>query len=164
MLYPACVTTQTLTPTPFAPQSTLCSDGARHLGRDLLNSVLNSSIGFFFAQSTNATGRTKDAEFIYSDIAAAIVKMGGCLVVFMVTLDGPNVCKKVLRLIDLRLPQIFGQRCTTHGWHLLLQDIVKVEFSDVLKKIVRLLKFVVNHSAILVIFQELVVSSHDVKL
>jgi hypothetical protein len=83
--------------------------------------------------------------------------MGGSAFVFMVTLDGPSVCKKVLRLVDERLPQIFGQRCCTHAWHLLLRDIIKFEFMHVLSRIVRLLKFVVNHSAILTIFQTLVV-------
>jgi hypothetical protein len=136
---------------------TLCSDGARNIGRDALNSVLNSALGFFFVQSTNATGKTKDSEFLYNDLAAAVAKIGGAMYVFIICLDGPSVCKKLLRLVNERMPQIFGQRCTTHAWHLLLKDICKFEFMHVLSRVVRLLKFVVNHTAILVIFQELVV-------
>ena len=128
------------------------------MGRDALNSVLDSRLGYFFGQCTDATGKYKNAEFLYADIKVVIVKLGGDGIVFIVVLDGPSVCKKVLALIDEREAKIFGQRCSTHGWQLLLKDISKIEFSKVLSRIVRLLKFVVNHSAVMVIFQKLVVS------
>jgi len=130
----------------------------RNIGRDCLKSILNSRLGYFFGQSTNATGMLKNAEFLYQDIKGVIEKLGGDIIVFIVVLDGPSVCKKVLALIDEREAKIFGQRCSTHGWQLLLKDISKIEFSKVLSRIVRLLKFVVNHSAVMVIFQKLVVS------
>ena len=155
-----CVCTNS-TPSPLLdpPQKgTLCSDGARNIRRDALNSVLNTTLGFFFVQSTDATGKTKDAPFLFEDLAKAVVKIGGSKNVFIICLDGPSVCKAVLRMVNERMNKIFGQRCATHAWHLLLKDICKFEFMHVLSRIVRLLKFVVNHSGILVIFQELVVN------
>lgn len=100
-----------------------------------MNSVLNTKLGTFFGQSTNATGMVKDSEFVFADIACAITKLGGDSHVFIVCLDGPNVCKRVLKLVDARMPRIFGQRCCTHAWHLLLGDIVKFEFKHVLSRI-----------------------------
>lgn len=85
------------------------------------------------------------------------MKMGGSVVIFMVSLDGAGACKAALKLLEERHPQIFGQRCATHGWHLILKDITDIEFMHVLSRVSRLLKFVTNHSAILQIFTEIVV-------
>jgi hypothetical protein len=80
--------------------------------------------------------------------------------VFISCLDGPSVCKTVLRMVNEHMNIICGQRCATHAWHLLLKGICKFKFTHVLSRIVRLLKLVVNHSGILVISQELLISFH----
>lgn len=99
---------------------TLCSDGAKNRKRSCLNSILVSRHGSYVAQSTDATGITKTAQYIYNDVLSAIKNIGEENV-FMVTMDG--ACKKTLRMIDENYPKIFAQRCTTHGCNLLCADI-----------------------------------------
>lgn len=93
---------------------TICNDGAKWRKRSLINSVLMTSNGPFFCQSTDATGLFKGADYLLSDIKSAIATVGPDNV-FIVALDG--ACKKTLRLIqyDTTMHKIFPQRCTTHG-------------------------------------------------
>lgn len=122
---------------------TLASDGAKNMKCSVLNSVLQTSEGSFFAQSTDATGKFKNAEFLLDDIKSAIEKIGPENV-FIVALDG--ACKVTLRLLwnDPTMHKVFPQRCSTHGLNLLLNDIGSF-FKWEIAACVRLVKFVCNH-------------------
>jgi hypothetical protein len=74
----------------------LASDGAKWKGRSLINTILQSALGNFFVQSTDATGQFKSAEFYKEDLEKAIVKIGPKYV-FTINLDGG--CLKTLKLI-----------------------------------------------------------------
>lgn len=104
---------------------TLCNDGAKWRKRSLINSVLITATGTFFAQSTDATGHYKDAKYLLNDIISAITAVGPENV-FIVALDG--ACKATMKMIwDMPLMhKIFPQRCTTHGCNLLIADIGKL--------------------------------------
>lgn len=125
---------------------TLASDGAKNLKCSVLNSVLQTSEGAYFAQSTNATGKFKNAQFLLDDIKSAIERIGPEYV-FIVALDG--ACKATLRLIwdDPTMHKIFPQRCSTHGLNLLLNDIGSF-FKWEIEACVRLVKFVCNHDKV----------------
>lgn len=114
--------------------------------RSLINSVLMTTNGPFFCQSTDATGLFKGADYLLADIKSAIRNVGAENV-FIVALDG--ACKKTLRLIenDPTMHRIFPQRCTTHGCNLLIADIGKL-FKWEISLCVRLVKFVCNHDSI----------------
>ena len=75
---------------------TLASDGAKNMKCSVLNSVLQTSEGSFFAQSTDATGKFKNAQFLLDDIKSAIERIGPEKV-FIVALDGAS--KATLRLL-----------------------------------------------------------------
>jgi Protein of unknown function (DUF 659) len=132
---------------------TICNDGAKWRKRSLINSTLMTSHGPFFAQSTDATGKFKDAHFLLQDIKTAIINVGNENV-FIVCLDG--ACKKTLKLIwDAGdMCQIFPQRCTTHGCNLLVADVGK-NFKHEIALCVRLVKFICNHDSIFAIFAEI---------
>ena len=55
---------------------TLCNDGAKWRKRNLINSVLMTSLGSYFAQSTDATGHFKDAKYVFEDLRGAIANVG----------------------------------------------------------------------------------------
>ena len=124
--------------------STLCSDDIKAMKRNTINTTLMSSIGAFFARSSDVTGKYKSAEFLLDDIISAILFVNADKV-FIVCMDG--ACKKTLKLINadgLVYNKIFGLRCATHGCSLLLADIGR-SFLFVIEMCVRLLKFVCNH-------------------
>ena len=131
---------------------TLCNDGAKWRKRSLINSTLMSAQGAYFAQSTDATGKFKDAKYILDDILSAVANVGQKNV-FIVCLDG--ACKKTLKMIwdEPSLNKIFPQRCTTHGCNLLIADIGKL-FKWEINMCVRLVKFVCNHDTIFSLFKE----------
>lgn len=112
-----------------------------------------TAAGAFFAKSTDATGKFKDAKFLLDDIVAAISNVGAENV-FIVALDG--ACKSTLRMIwnSPQLRQIFPQRCTTHGCNLLIADIGKLFLWEV-TMCVRLVKYVCNHDTIFAILQNM---------
>ena len=128
---------------------TLCNDGAKWRRRSLINSALMTSVGPFFCQSTDATGKFKGAQYLLDDIKSAISTIGAENV-FIVALDG--ACKATLSMIhaDRGMHQIFPQRCTTHGCNLLVADVGKLFQWEILL-CVRLVKFVSNHDGILAI-------------
>ena len=132
---------------------TICNDGAKWRKRSLINSVLMTSHGPFFAQSTDATGKFKDAHYLLKDIQSAIESVGKQNV-FIVALDG--ACKKTMKLIwdSPEMHQIFPQRCTTHGCNLLVADVGK-NFKVEIALCVRLVKFVCNHDSIFAMFSEM---------
>ena len=132
---------------------TICNDGAKWRKRSLINSVLMTTNGPFFCQSTDATGLFKGADYLLGDIKSAISSVGAENV-FIVALDG--ACKKTLRLIenDPTMHQIFPQRCTTHGCNLLIADIGKL-FKWEITLCVRLVKFVCNHDSIFAILKKM---------
>ena len=104
---------------------TLCNDGAKWRKRSLINSTLMSAQGVYFAQSTDATGKFKDSQYLLDDVKSAIAYVEAKNV-FIVCLDG--ACKKVLKMIWECEPihQIFPQRFTTHGCNLLVAKIGKL--------------------------------------
>jgi hypothetical protein len=120
---------------------TLCSDGAKNRRRNALNSVLMTSKGTFFVQSTDASGKFKSAVYLFEDIQRAIEEIGAQYV-FIVCMDG--ACKKTLRLIGGFYKQIFGQRCSTHGTSLLLKDLGLL-FGFEIEHAIRLLHFICHH-------------------
>ena len=132
---------------------TLCNDGAKWRKRSLINSVLITPLGAFFAQSTDATGHFKDAQYILDDIISAIANVGEENV-FIVALDG--ACKKTMRLIWEResMHKIFPQRCSTHGCNLLIADIGKLFLWEI-NLCVRLVKFILNHDAVYALFKKM---------
>ena len=132
---------------------TLCNDGAKWRKRSLINSTLMTSVGPFYARSTDATGHFKDAKYILDDIEAAIESVGK-VNVFIVALDG--ACKKTLKLIweKASMHRIFPQRCTTHGCNLLIADIGKL-FKWEICMCVRLVKYVCNHDRIFSILNDM---------
>ena len=132
---------------------TICNDGAKWRKRSVINSTLMTSHGPFFAQSTDATGRFKDANYLLTDIKSAISSVGEENV-FIVALDG--ACKKTLKLIwnDPQMTKIFPRRCSTHGCNLLVADIGK-HFKWEIAMCVRLVKFVCNHDRIFAILLEM---------
>ena len=134
-------------------KSTLTSDGARNKKLDALNSALVFKDGYASIQSTNATGKDKDSDFIFRDIEKAIRVGGGDSVIFIVCLDG--ACKKVLRMIDVAYSRIFPQRCGTHAWSLLMKDIGSL-FGDHLITALRLITYIVNHSGISSLFLKVI--------
>lgn len=132
---------------------TLCNDGAKWRKRSLINSVLMTSNGPYYAQSTDATGKFKDATYLLKDIQSAISNVGQQNV-FIVSLDG--ACKKTMKLIwdSPEMHQIFPQRCSTHGCNLLVADVGK-NFKSEIALCVRLVKFVCNHDSIFAIFSDM---------
>jgi Protein of unknown function (DUF 659) len=132
---------------------TICNDGAKWRKRSLINSTLMTSHGPFFAQSTDATGKFKDAHFLLHDIKTAISNVGHENV-FIVCLDG--ACKKTLKLIwDAEdMCRIFPQRCTTHGCNLLVADVGK-NFKYEIALCVHLVNFICNHDSIFAVFAEM---------
>ena len=119
---------------------TLVNDAMKNMKRSTVNSVVMSTRGVFFAQSTDATGAHKNALWYYDNILAAIVTVGGKKYMFIVCLDG--ACKKTLKLFNeefidgarnlLFCAKIFGLRCSTHGCSLLLNDIGRL-FSNIIE-------------------------------
>ena len=132
---------------------TLCNNGAKWRKRNLINSVLMTSLGSYFAQSTDATCYFKDAKFLLEDIRGAIANVGEESV-FIVALDG--ACKSTMRMLweDPNMHKIFPQRCSTHGCHLLLSDIGKLFLWEV-NICIRLVKFILNHDAIFALFKKM---------
>ena len=132
---------------------TLCNDGAKWRKRNLINSVLMTSLGSYFAQSTDATGHFKDAKYLLEDIRGAIANVGEENV-FIVALDG--ACKSTMKMIwdDPSMHKIFPQRCSTHGCNLLLSDIGKLFLWEV-NICIRLVKFILNHDAIFACFKKM---------
>jgi hypothetical protein len=127
---------------------TVCSDGAKNIRRNALNTTLNSAVGSFFMQSTDCTGKIKNAEYLYADIKKAIESVGTDKV-FIVCMDG--ACKKTLRLVEEGLPKVFGQRCSTHGCSLLCKDVGKLFLWEI-KFCLKLLHFILHHDDILHLF------------
>lgn len=132
---------------------TLRNDGVKWGKRNLINSVLITATGSFFAQSTDATGHHKDAKYLLQDVISAINAVGQENV-FIVALDG--ACKATTKMIwDMpSLHMIFPQRCTTHGCNLLIADIGKL-FTWEITMCMRLVKFVCNHGTIFDIFKKI---------
>ena len=99
---------------------TLVSDGAKLKGkrRGMLNSALASKDGVIFLQSTDATGKIKNGEFLSDDLSAACEAAGpftvltitlptGAVetkkksdVVFLVVTDRGGGCPRALRLLE----------------------------------------------------------------
>lgn len=135
-------------------KATLASDGARNGGIDALNSVVVASVGCLGIQSTDVTGCFKDANFIFADLKKAIEVAGGDDIIFIVCLDGASSCKAVLKMVDEFYSKIFGQRCNTHGWSLLIKDLTNnAIFGGHIKEMHRLIKFITNHSGIYSLFK-----------
>ena len=132
---------------------TLCNDGAKWRKRSLINSVLITPVGTFFAQSTNATGHFKDGQYILDDIISAIATVGEENV-FIVALDG--ACKRTMQMIWDRpsMHRIFPQRCSTHGCNLLIADIGKLFLWEI-NVCVRLVKFILNHDSVFALFKKM---------
>lgn len=75
---------------------TLCNDGAKWRKHSVINSTLMTAKGPYYARSTDATGKFKDAKYILDDIESAIEYVGAENVL-IVALDG--ACKKTLKMI-----------------------------------------------------------------
>ena len=112
-----------------------------------------TSLGSYFAQSTDATGHFKDAKYLLEDIRGAIKNVGEENV-FIVALDG--ACKSTMRMIweDPTMHKTFPQRCSTHGCNLLLSDIGKLFLWEV-DICIRLVKFILNHDSVYALFKKL---------
>ena len=134
-------------------KGTLAADGAKNRNRDAINTVLMSSYGRLFLQSTEATGKQKDADDLMHDIELAIASAGGTETVFAVCMDGASACMSVLAQIEAKYPKIFAQRCSTHAWSLLMKDIGKV-LNDILKASIGVVKFIISYSFVYTLLAE----------
>lgn len=108
-----------------------------------------TSVGPFFCQSTDATGKFKGAQYLLDDIKSAISTIGAENV-FIVALDGAYKATLSMLHADRGMHQIFPQRCTTHGCNLLVADVGNLFQWEILLCL-RLVKFVSNHDGILAI-------------
>lgn len=142
-----------------APQhgTTTFSDGAKNRGRSALNTCVQLANGaVLMLQHTDATGLTKNKEYLLADAVQALRKLG-FENAFLLVMDGASACKWVLMNIHLQagLGRTLGQRCSMHSCQLVLQDIGKKLFREELVFMVELLKFIVNHEKVHALFKEL---------
>jgi len=109
------------------------------------NSVLVTVRGEFFGGHANFTGVSKTGENLRDDAKRALLELGGEDIVFLVVMDG--ACKKTLRLIEREFPRMLTMRCATHGWGLLIGELLKLfpwEKALILKVVV----FITNHTLV----------------
>lgn len=118
---------------------------------DKLN--LDDVAGLFLCAIYRCYRKLKDAHFLLDDNKTAISSVGSENL-FVVCLDG--ACKKTLRLIwdSEDMNRIFPQRCTTHGYNLLVADVGK-NFKTEIALCVRLVKFICNHDRIFSMFSDI---------
>jgi hypothetical protein len=131
---------------------TVVSDGAKLKSRKrgMLNTGLVTRHGVLFLQSTDATGKTKDGEFLRDDYISAIEKaspmievkkhVGGeivtkrkSLIAKIIITDRGGGCERALRLTEDALI-ILADTCKGHGGDLLIEDWAK-PFKQHLKKV-----------------------------
>ena len=134
---------------------TLCHDGAKWRKRSLVNAVLLTSKGPFYAQSTCATGKIKTAQWLKNDMVSACDAIGRQNV-FNIAADGAGACMAALNLIeeDITMHEIMTNRCSTHGCNLLMADIAAA-FTETIEVCVRLVKFIANHEVLYAAFAEI---------
>ena len=150
--------------------ATLVSDGAKLKSRKrgMLNSGLSTRKGTIFLQQTDATGKTKNAEFLRDDYSSAIKKAGPVSEIKMEHPDGSIVSKEkssVVRLLvtdrgggcerALTLTEekwiILTDTCKGHGADLLIEDWA-ILFKPHLKKVHKLILFILNHDVLYGLF------------
>jgi hypothetical protein len=122
--------------------------------RNYINSVLViATIGSILLACTDASGAVKNAQWLADDIIKCVVAVG-VQYVAVVCMDGAKACISAMNLVHLRFPSVFPQRCATHGAQLIFKGIANV-FADVLKGVVVITAWVVNHDFVHDIFKSM---------
>jgi hypothetical protein len=137
-------------------KATITSDGwSDTRNRPLLNVLMVTPKGEKFLESVDASGDTKDADFIAQVVGKAIEDVGAETVV-QVCMDSAAVCKATGRKLEARFPHITFTPCTLHCLDLLLEDMGKLDWvSSVIAEARTALKFITNHHKSLALFRSL---------
>jgi len=151
---------------------TLASDGVKVSTRraSMLNTSLVTPKGVLPVQSTDATGKKKDGNFLSKDLAAGIEKLGfvtdisrsksdgsvvikkSSSVVKVVILDRGGGCESALRLLEEKF-RVLGDTCKGHGADLLIEDLAR-PFKLHIKQCHQLIIFIISHDAVYGIFSK----------
>ena len=149
---------------------TMVSDGAKLtvVKKGMLNSALVTPVGVLFLQSTDATGKTKNATFLCQDYGTAIEKAGDFELVERAKPNGEKVAKKrstivkivitdrgggcanALKLIEEKWA-LLADSCKGHGADLLIEDFAK-PFKTHLVECHEIILFITDHDGIYGIF------------
>ena len=149
---------------------TVVSDGAKisTRKRGMLNSALVTVSGVLLLQSTDATGKTKDANYLTDDGVQALKKAGPWSIISKKLPDGTMVtkinskivkvwildrgggCVQALSLMEERA-RVITDTCKGHGADLLIEDIAK-PFKKHLKQVHEMIVFIISHDAVYGIF------------
>lgn len=133
---------------------TLMTDGwTSATNRQMVNVLLVSYEGAEFLFCVDASGFTKDADFIANLLRRALEEVGKERVIQVVTDNAAN-CLAAGRLISEEFPWITHTPCSTHSIDLLLEDFSKAEWvSNTIENAHGVVKFVTRHSKLLDVYR-----------
>ena len=93
----------------------------------ILNVILVNEHGAYFYCHIDCTGKTKDAEFIGTQINATIARIGRENIVALVT-DNEASMTTAWDIVRKEHPHVWCLSCTAHCLHLLFKDIFELEW------------------------------------
>lgn len=133
---------------------TLVTDGwTSSTNRQLVNMLLVSYEGAEFLFCVDASGFTKDSEFIANLLRRALDEVGKDRVIQVVTDNAAN-CLAAGKLITEGFPWITHTPCTTHSIDLLLEDFAKAPWvAETVDNAHAVVKFVTRHSKLLDVYR-----------
>ncbi|XP_039155472.1 uncharacterized protein LOC104431857 [Eucalyptus grandis] len=137
--------------------------------RPLINFMTVSDGEPMFIKSVDCSGETKDMHFIFNLLKGVINEIGHENVVQVIT-DNASNCKGAGQLIEQEFPSIMWTPCVVHTLNLALKNICAVKnmesnqivyeecswISDIVKEVMQIKHFIMNHSMRLAIYHEFV--------
>ena len=126
----------------------------RSRGKTIINFVIACPKGTLFLKSIDASSHVKDAHLIFSLLADVVEEIGVANVVQVVTDNAANYVAAE-SLLSAKYRTIFCTPCATHCIDLMLEDIGKMEWVQVVvQECKQITKYIYNHAWVLNLMRE----------
>ena len=129
---------------------TIMSDGwTDQRNRTLISFLVSCPKGTMFLKSVDASDKVKSAQLICEMMEEVVQEVGEQHIVQIISHNVANYMA-AKRLFELRHPTIFLSSCSAHCIDLMLEDIGKLEWIQVVvEKAKSITKYVYNHTTVL---------------